>query len=48
MIDRKDIKFVAKNEREARKKFMEEEMRRDDEMLIKIKEKIAAPRRIKC
>ncbi len=37
MIDRKDIKFVAKNEREARKKFMEEEMRRDEEMLIKIK-----------
>jgi hypothetical protein len=37
MIDRKEVKFVAKNEREARKKFMEEEMKRDEEMLIKIK-----------
>lgn len=48
LIDRGEVKHVAENERQARKKFMEDQLKRDEEILEKIKERITKPRKIKC
>ena len=48
MIDNRKINFIKKNERRARKKYIDDELAADEEYLRKIKEKLLKPRKIKC